>query len=72
MSDFMTAVQSIQIPRFTYIISTFNTHFKWLVDVAKNYCYYAYPGSLTTHPFSQCATWIVYENTFNISQAQVS
>lgn len=72
MSDFITAVPSIQIPGSTYILSTFNSLFQWLVDVTENDCYYAYPGSITTHPFNQCATWVVYENTFNISQAQVT
>ncbi|CAH1711512.1 unnamed protein product [Aphis gossypii] len=72
MSDFMTAVQSIQITGSTYILSTFNTHFKWLVDLAKNYCYYVYPGSITKPPFNQCVTWVVYENTFSISQAQLN
>jgi len=72
MSDFIKAVQSLRNPGPTYIFSSFDIHFKWLLDVAKNYCYYVYPGSITTSPFSGCVIYIVYENPFNISQAQVS
>ncbi|XP_026812449.1 carbonic anhydrase 2-like [Rhopalosiphum maidis] len=71
MNNFLTAVQSVQIPGYSFI-STFDVHFHWLMDVAQDYCYYAYPGSITSYPFTQCATWIIYENTFDISQKQLA
>jgi len=71
MENFIKAVQSVQFPGYS-LISTFDVHFHWLMEVAKDYSYYAYPGSITVQPHTQCVTWIIYENTFEISQEQVS
>nr|CAH7748090.1 unnamed protein product [Callosobruchus chinensis] len=45
------------------------------VDISKlipfSGAYYTYSGSLTTPPCSECATWIVFEDPIEISQAQL-
>lgn len=71
MENFIKAVKSVETPRVISFFSTFDVHFHWLMEVAKDYCYYAYPGSITVYPYTPCVTWIIYENTFSISQRQV-
>lgn len=72
LNALITAVEAVQYPKLYTFYSTFDVHFHWLMEVAKDYCYYAYPGSITVHPFYQCVTWIIYENTFNISPGQLA
>eukprot|EP00112_Aurelia_sp_Birch-Aquarium-sp1_P016830 Seg3848.3 transcript_id=Seg3848.3/GoldUCD/mRNA.D3Y31 product="Carbonic anhydrase 7" protein_id=Seg3848.3/GoldUCD/D3Y31 len=34
--------------------------------------YWTYPGSLTTSPFSECVTWIVFKEPIQVSQSQIN
>lgn len=38
---------------------------------ALNKCYYAYPGSLTTEPYSETVTFLIFPNPITISHSQV-
>lgn len=43
----------------------------WMTDACSKPGYYTYSGSLTTHPFSECVTWIVIPRSIKISARQV-
>ncbi|VVC31863.1 Hypothetical protein CINCED_3A019049 [Cinara cedri] len=55
-----------------YLVGRFNNYFSWLLPIAEENQYYTFPGSLTKDPYTQCVIWIVYKNTFKISQTQLS
>ncbi len=33
--------------------------------------YWTYPGSLTTPPYSECVTWVVYKDPIQVSASQM-
>ena len=52
--------------------ASFNTEFKFLRNMFNQHTYCSYPGSLTTFPFSECVTWLIHTEPFDISSKQVS
>lgn len=44
----------------------------WMPSQELDKNYYTYHGSLTTEPFSECVTWIVYDKPIYVSKKQVS
>lgn len=55
-----------------YIDVTGNTSLKWFANLGLPNHYYTYPGSLTTPPYKENVTWIVYTKPIHISEAQVA
>ncbi|XP_065218178.1 carbonic anhydrase 2-like [Planococcus citri] len=51
--------------------SSFKTEFLFMKDIFQQRTYYAFPGSLTTPPFSECVTWIICSQPFHISMRQL-
>lgn len=43
----------------------------WILDIDLTENYFSYRGSLTTDPFLESVTWIVFENPIEISECQV-
>jgi len=44
----------------------------WMASQELNKHYYTYHGSLTTAPFSECVTWIIYQAPVYVSEQQVA
>lgn len=44
----------------------------WIASQELNKHYYTYRGSLTTSPFTECVTWIIYQTPLLVSKQQVT
>lgn len=44
----------------------------WIAFQELNKHYYTYKGSLTTPPYNECVTWIIYQTPMLVSRQQVS
>ncbi|XP_071051534.1 carbonic anhydrase 1-like isoform X2 [Onthophagus taurus] len=45
--------------------------FTWIKDAAQCKGYYTYQGSLTTQPYNESVTWIIYPKPIHVSREQV-
>ncbi|KZC12498.1 Carbonic anhydrase 2, partial [Dufourea novaeangliae] len=43
----------------------------WMLEACLGHGYYVYPGSLTTHPYSECVIWIIASTVTKISLRQM-
>ncbi|XP_065219703.1 uncharacterized protein LOC135845167 [Planococcus citri] len=50
---------------------SFNKEFRFLDVIFKQKTYFSFPGSLTTDPYSECVTWIICPEPFDISSRQL-
>lgn len=44
----------------------------WIKEVAQCKGYYTYQGSLTTEPYTESVTWILYSTPIHVSREQVN
>lgn len=74
LSKFIKDLKNVE-KAFSSITRSFKKEFSWLkkvIDLTKlKKSYFAYKGSLTTFPFTECVTWIIYTNKVSISRKQV-
>ncbi|VEN43315.1 unnamed protein product [Callosobruchus maculatus] len=59
----------------TVVASTFSKDgqcMDWIKESAQCKGYYTYQGSLTTEPYTESVTWILYPKPIQVSQEQVA
>lgn len=71
MSTLISLLPHIKEPN-NFIDVTGNTSLKWFANLGLPSHYYTYPGSLTTLPYAENVTWIIYPHPLHISEKQVS
>jgi len=70
MDNFIADLKYI-VEQKTSIVRSFKEEFSWIKRTALKQHYYTYHGSLTTKPFTECVTWIIFTKPIRISRRQV-
>ncbi|XP_050440562.1 carbonic anhydrase 7-like [Adelges cooleyi] len=70
MANFIADLKYLTQPGSS-ILRPFKEEFSFIKRTALKQHYYAYHGSLTTEPFSECVIWIIFTKPIKISRSQL-